>query len=128
MGFIRRLLGLEQKPGEPKPLTDHSFEAEVLQKEIPCFVEFFSLWCSPCQVMSGLLNEIGPMYLGRAEFFKIDVTKNPSAAMRYTISSVPTLVVFKKGTAVERQVGLIPLRPLRRWIESHLVNDGPAAG
>ena len=73
----------------------------------------------------GLLNEVGPQYIGRADFFKIDVNKHPKVAVRYTISSVPTPIVFKKGTALERYVWLFPLNPLKAWIERHI--EGGAA-
>lgn len=119
MGFFKRLLGLEQKPGEPRPLTDDSFEEMVLRNPLPCFVDFYNLWCSPCQVMAGLLNEVGPQYLGRADFFRIDVNKNPGVAAHFNVRSVPTLIVFKGGKPVEQHVGLMPLNPLKEWIERH---------
>jgi len=117
MGFLKRLLGLEQKPGEPKSLSDVVFADEVLKNERPCIVDFYSLWCSPCQVMSGLLNELGPGYIGRVDFFKMDVTKHPYAPSRYNISSVPTVIAFKNGKPVKRLVGLIPIDELKLWID-----------
>ena len=127
MGFIKRLLGLEQRPGEPKPISDDTFEREVLGNPLPCFVDFYNLWCSPCQVMGGLLNEVGPNYIGKAAFFKIDVINNPGVAAQYQIRSVPTLVVFRNGAAVESHVGLLPLNPLKEWIERH-IGGGEAPG
>ncbi|HUV35720.1 MAG TPA: thioredoxin domain-containing protein [Patescibacteria group bacterium] len=126
MGFIKRLLGLEQRPGEPKPITEELFDRQVLRNPLPCFVDFYNLWCSSCQVMGGLLNEVGPQFIGKADFFKIDVNKNPGIAEKYQIRSVPTLIVFKQGSAVERHVGLLPLNPLKELIESHI--DGSAGG
>ena len=117
MGFLKRLLGLEQKPGEPKPLNDAVFADAVLKNERPCVVDFYSLWCSPCQVMSGLLNEIGPDYIDRVNFFRLDVTKNPYTASRYGISSVPTVVAFGKGKELKRFAGLMPIDELRDWID-----------
>jgi thioredoxin 1 len=120
MGFIKRFLGLEIKPGEPKPLNKGSFDEEVLTGEIPSFVYFFHLWCSSCQVMGGLLNEVGPDYADRAEFFKMNVHKEPAIPARYKVAGVPTLIVFKKGEEADRLVGMHPLDPLREWIEKHL--------
>jgi thioredoxin 1 len=120
MGFIKRLLGLETKPGEPRPIKDDSFESEVLKCELPCFVEFYNLWCSSCQVMSGLLNEVGPSYLGKAKFFKLNTDRNPAVPARYNISGVPTIIVFKDGKEVDRLAGLTPLNPLKEWIEKHV--------
>lgn len=124
MGFIKRLLGLEQRPGEPRPINDDVFEDKVLKNGLTCFVDFYNLWCSPCQVMGGLLNEVGPLYIGKADFFKIDVNKNPAVAGRYGIRSVPTLIVFREGKAVDRHVGLMPLNPLKEWIENHIRGEG----
>jgi thioredoxin 1 len=120
MGFFKRLLGLERIPGEPKSLSDVQFKVEVLDNELPCVIDFYSLMCAPCQVMSGLLNEIGPQFVGRADFFKIDVTKNTGVAKRYKIVSVPTVIVVRNGREVGRHVGLMPLRPLTTWIEARI--------
>ena len=117
MGFFKRFFGLEQGPGEPRPLSDESFEFEVLQNELPSVVDFYSLMCSPCQVMSGLLNEIGPDYMGKVNFFRLDVTKNPYTASRYNVSSVPTVIAYKNGKEASRFVGLMPIDELRDWID-----------
>lgn len=120
MGFIKRLLGLEQRPGEPKPLSDDLLEESVLKNPLPCFIDFYNLWCSPCQVMGGLLNEVGPQFVGKADFFKLDVNKNPAVAAHFNVSSVPTIVVVRGGEEIGRHVGLMPLNPLKEWIEAHI--------
>mgnify|MGYP001765734338 CR=1 FL=1 len=120
MGFLRKLLGLEVKPGEPAPLSDSIFYNEIAGKELPCFVYFFSLWCSSCQVMGGLLNEIGPEYADKACFYKIDVSKNPEATARFEIKGVPTVIALKKGEPVDRHTGLVPIDEIRDWIEKNL--------
>ena len=91
MGFIRRILGLETKPGEPEGLSDETFDETVGEPDIPVFVFFFNLWCSGCQVMHGLLNEVGPEYIGRARFYKMDVSRSPHAVSRLDIRGVPLL-------------------------------------
>lgn len=120
MEFIKRLLGLETKPGEPKALHEGSFDEEALTGELPSFVYFFHLWCSSCQVMGGLLNEVGPEYVDRAKFFKVNVHKEPAIPSRHDIASVPVVIVFKNGEPVDRLVGLVPLNLLKGWIEQHL--------
>ncbi|MBU8921355.1 MAG: thioredoxin [Bacteroidales bacterium] len=120
MGFIKRLLGLETKPGEPAPLTDERFDEEIAESGLPCFVYCFSLWCSSCQVMGGLLNEVGPDYADQARFFKLDVTKNPATASRLGIKGVPAIFFFRDGKPVESHTGLIPLDPLKEWIEMNI--------
>jgi thioredoxin len=120
MGFIKRLLGLEIKPGEPKPVNDGSFDDEVLGSPLVSIVDFYSLWCPPCQVMSGLLNEVGVDYVGRVNLFKLNVQRDPSVAARHGIHGVPTLIAFRDGAEIDRLVGLFPIDVLREWIEKHL--------
>ena len=128
MGLIKRLLGLETKPGEPERLPDEMFEETVKGPEVPTFVLFFNNWCSGCQVMHGLLNEIGPEYLGRAQFYKMDVTKSPNAVTALEIRGAPVLAAFTPGGAAEKMTGLINITELRNWIESHLPGAEGAPG
>jgi thioredoxin len=120
MGFIKRLLGLETKPGEPETVNSERFEAEVLRSDLPCIVEFYNLWCSSCQVMTGLLNEIGPGYMGRARFYKVNVERTPSIPARFQISGVPTVILFDAGEPRDRLTGLVPLNDLKEWIDTRL--------
>ena len=120
MGFIKRLLGLETKPGEPETIDAERFDREVLQSGLPCIVEFYNLWCSSCQVMTGLLNEIGPGYLERARFYKVNAERSPSIPPRYGVSGVPTVILFKAGEPVDRLTGLVPIDDLKAWIDQHV--------
>lgn len=120
MGFFKRLLGIETKPGEPAPLTDAGLEGALGADDLPCFIYFFHLWCSSCQVMGGLLNEIGPEYADRARFYKLDISKNPSAASRFAVSAVPTIAVFRKGELIDQNKGLLHLNDLKEWIERNI--------
>lgn len=103
----------EPKPGKPREVTDETFVAEVLNSELPAVVDFWSPSCPPCQVMSGLLNEIGPDYAGRVNIFKLNIDHNPEATSRLNISSVPTILFFRGATVVDIVVGLLPLMPLK---------------
>jgi thioredoxin-like negative regulator of GroEL len=120
MGFIKRLLGLEVRPGEPEKLTDMSFEGIVKESGLPCFVYFYHLWCSSCQVMGGLLNELGPEYKESARFYKIDITKDPHTAGKYRVNAVPAVLFFRDGRLTDALKGLTPLNELRDWIEGNL--------
>ena len=118
MGFLKSLFNKTPKPGKPRPVTDESFEQEVLASGTPAVVDFWSPRCPHCQVMSGLLDEIGPDYLGRVNIFKLNVLQNSSSAMQYQVQGTPTLVFFRKGRVVDRIVGLMPLNPLRSKLDS----------
>lgn len=114
MGLFKNLFNRQPKPGEPRPVTDESFEQDILASDIPAVVDFWSAKCPPCQVMGGLLDEIGPDYAGRVNIFKLNVDQNPQTAMQYQIRSIPTVILFRKGRAIDRIVGLLPLNPLRQ--------------
>lgn len=123
MGFFKRLVGLETKPGEPETLPDKIFDETIGEPDMPMFVLFFNLWCSGCQVMHGLLNEVGPEYLGRARFYKMDVNKSPHAVTVLGIRGVPVLAAFSPGGETDRMAGLVNITELRDWIESRLPGE-----
>ena len=118
MGFLKSLFNRPPKPGKPRPITDESFEQEVLASDIPAVVDFWSRRCPPCQVMGGLLDEIGPDYVGRVNIFKLNVDENSRIATQYRVQSIPTVILFRKGKAVDQIVGLLPLNPLRKKLDS----------
>jgi thioredoxin-like negative regulator of GroEL len=120
MGFLKRLLGMETRPGEPEPLSDELFEETVEKSDLPVFVFFFNLWCSSCQVMHGLLNEVGPEYIGQAKFYKMDATRSPRTAVALELRGVPVLIAFPRDSARDMVTGLMDITQLRRWIDSHL--------
>ncbi len=128
MGFFKKLLGLESSPGEPELLPDERFEETVGSPDMPLFVVFFSLWCSSCQVMLGLLNEVGPEYLGRARFYKMDAGRSPRAVTALGIRGVPVLAAFAPGAAADTTTGLMDITELREWIESHLPGQEETSG
>ena len=117
MGFLKSLFDRPPKPGKPRPITDESFEQEVLASDIPAVVDFWSPKCPPCQVMGGLLNEIGPEYAGRVNIFKLNVDQNLHTTVQYQVQSIPTVILFSNGRAVDRIVGLLPLNPLRQKLD-----------
>ena len=112
MGFFQKLFGITPKPGKPREITDDEFD-EIANYPRPVVIDFYSSTCPPCQVMGGLLNELGPAYAGRIDFLKLNVDRNPRAAARFQIQSVPTVLLFHRGKIVDRIVGLLPLNPLR---------------
>jgi thioredoxin 1 len=114
VGFFKNLFNRPPKPGKPRPITDETFEQEVLASDIPAVVDFWSHRCPPCQVIAGLLDEIGPDYAGRVNIFKLNVDQNPRTTVQYQIRGLPTIIFFKNHRPVDQVVGLLPLNPLRR--------------
>ena len=118
MGFIKDLFSRPPKPGKVLPVTDETFEPEVLASDLPSAVDFWSPKCPPCQVMGGLINELGPEYTGRVNIFKLNVEQNGQTAMQYQVRSVPTLILFRNGREIDRVVGLMPLNQLKQKLDS----------
>ena len=118
MGIFDKLFNKPPKPGKPQPITDESFREEVLSSDLPVVVDFWSRTCPPCQVMGGLLNELGPEYIGKLKIFKMNVDENRQTPGRFQIRSIPTLILFYKGRPVDSIIGLVPLIPLRNKFDS----------
>lgn len=90
---------------------------EVIKNDKLVIIDFFATWCVPCQMMSEVLREIEKEYEDVAEIFKVDVDENQETAIRYDVTSMPTLVFFKDGEEVERNVGYIEKDELTSIIE-----------
>jgi thioredoxin 1 len=120
MGFIKRFLGMEQEPGEPEKINDRIFEQVISGSDHPCMVYFYHLWCSSCQVMGGLLNEIGPEYTDRARFYKMDIMKEPHTAEKLNVRSVPRIICFRDGEPADSLERLVPIDQLREWVDKQI--------
>lgn len=93
--------------------------SEMINAEKPVLVDFFATWCGPCQTMKPILDDLKSKLGNTASVLKVDVDKNPHAASKYQIRSVPTLILFKKGKVVWRQSGVVPANQLAQIIKQH---------
>jgi len=105
---------------KPIAITDETFAAEVVQAELPVLTDFWAAWCAPCHMIAPALEEIAAEYAGQLKIAKLDVDSNPRTAMQFGVMSIPTLILFKNGQAVERLVGAMPKRSLLTKITPHL--------
>ena len=88
-------------------LTKENFKEEVLESDVPVLVDFWATWCGPCQMVGPIIEEIAGEVTD-AKICKVDVDENPELAKEYRVMSIPTLMVFKNGEAVKREVGAKP--------------------
>ncbi len=103
-----------------KHATEKTFEAEVLQSEVPVLVDYWAPWCGPCKAIAPLLEEVSRDYEGRVQVVKVDVQDHPEVAARFGIRGIPTLMVFKNGEAVATKVGAVNKTQLTGFIDESI--------
>jgi len=107
--------------GAIQPVSDKTFEVDVLKSDIPVLVDFWAEWCQPCRKIETMLNEIAAGELAdKVKIVKVDIDSNPETARAYQVLSVPTLTIFKDGEPFRSVVGANPKSALVRLIESAL--------
>jgi thioredoxin 1 len=101
-------------------VTEATFEEVVIKSEVPVLVDFWAVWCGPCRMVGPIVEEIGQEYEGKAKAVKVDVDNNPGIASQYGIRNIPTLLYFKNGQVVDKQVGAVPKQVIVNKLESLL--------
>ena len=101
-------------------VSDTTFEQEVKQSGIPVLVDFWAPWCGPCRKISPVIDEIAEEFKEKLKVVKINTDENIKTAQEYSISGIPSILIFKNGEAVERLVGLMQKQNLISSIEKYL--------
>lgn len=98
-------------------VTDSNFEAEVIRSDIPVLVDFWAEWCAPCRMVAPVMEEIAREHDGRLKVAKVNVDTNQGVAAKYEIMSIPTVILFRGGTAVKHVVGALPKESIIKEFE-----------
>jgi len=89
-------------------VTDSNFDEQVLQSDKPVLVDLWAEWCGPCKMLSPILDELENDYDGKVTIAKMDVDSNPKTPSNYGVRNIPTILFFKDGEMVDKQVGVVP--------------------
>ncbi len=103
-----------------KQIADAEFQKEVLESRIPVLVDFYADWCGPCRMMAPAFEEVGKDYLGKITFAKVNVEENAQYARKYSVMSIPCLILFSEGKEKDRMVGAMTKAALKGWIGKYV--------
>ncbi|MEZ4774085.1 MAG: thioredoxin [Bacteroidia bacterium] len=105
--------------GKPITITEQNFEEVVLNSDKPVLIDFWAAWCGPCRAIAPIIEDLANEMDGNAVIGKVDVDDNRNIAVKYGIMNIPTLLIFKDGQVVDKQVGLTSKAVLTNKMAAH---------
>ncbi|MCD6120522.1 MAG: thioredoxin [Spirochaetales bacterium] len=99
---------------------NHNFKEEVLESQVPVIADFWAEWCVPCKMVEPILEEMAKEYDGKVKIAKINVDENGEIASQFNIVSIPTLLLFKDGNIVRKQIGAVPRHIIENMIKDFI--------
>jgi thioredoxin 1 len=106
--------------GKTLELNDSNFD-QTINSEKPVLVDFWAEWCGPCKMIGPLVEELANDYEGKAVVAKLNVDENPEVTARFGVRNIPTLLVFKNGQVVDKQVGAVPKSVLAQKLQAQVI-------
>jgi thioredoxin 1 len=106
-----------------RPVTDESFESEVLRSEKPVLVDFWASWCPPCHAIAPILEQFASEHAERIDVVKLNIEENQMTPAKYQVTSIPTLMVFQKGEVVKTLIGAMPRIALEAQLAEYLTSN-----
>ena len=104
----------------PITVTDKDFDEKVLKASMPVLVDFWAEWCAPCRMIAPIVEELAQEYDGQIAFAKMEVDTNPETSLKFSIRSIPTLLVCKDGKPVDQVVGAVSKPALKKRLDNAL--------
>ena len=101
-------------------LTDATFEEQVIRSDKLAVVDFSAEWCGPCRMVSPIIHELDTEYYGRIITGEVNVDENPQVTMKYKVRNIPTVLFFKNGEVVDKQVGAVPKSTYKNLVEKYI--------
>lgn len=108
--------------GKALEFTDQNFQEVVLDSDKPVLVDFWATWCGPCKMIAPVVDQLAEEMEGQAVIGKLDVDANRDTAAKYGVMSIPTLLIFKNGEMVDKQVGVVSKSVLASKISAAMAN------
>ncbi|MGC8628626.1 MAG: thioredoxin [Candidatus Micrarchaeia archaeon] len=101
-------------------VNSKNFEQEVLKSDKPVVIDFWAEWCAPCRIFTPILEEAEKEYEGKVKFCSVNTDENQDIAIKYSIMSIPTAMLFEKGVPKAMSVGAIPKEDFKKWLDENL--------
>lgn len=105
---------------KPLDVNDQQFQKEISGSNEPVLVDFWASWCGPCKMVAPVLEELAADYGGKVKVLKVNVDENPDTASRYSIMSIPTMILFKNGEPIQTLIGFRNKEELKGIIDPNL--------